>query len=101
VVQQRRREIGLRIALGAHAAAVATAVARRCLLSVGAGVVAGLLVFVETRRVLSTMLFEITPADPRPLAAAVVVLGIVAALASWIPARRAARIDPATSLRTE
>ena len=98
VVQQRRREIGLRIALGANGAAVATAVARRCLLNVGAGVVAGLLVFVGTRRVLSTMLFEITPGDPRPLAAAVAVLGIVAALASWIPARRAARIDPATSL---
>jgi ABC-type lipoprotein release transport system permease subunit len=47
------------------------------------------------------MLFEITPGDPRPLAAAVVVLGIVAALASWIPARRAAHIDPATSLRME
>jgi putative ABC transport system permease protein len=101
VVQQRRREIGLRIALGANGAAVATAVARRCLLNVGAGVVAGLLVFVGTRRVLSTMLFEITPGDPRPLAAAVAVLGIVAALASWIPARRAARIDPAASLRME
>ena len=101
VVQQRRREIGLRIALGANGAAVATAVARRCLCNVGAGVVAGLLVFVGTRRVLSTMLFEITPGDPRPLAAAVAVLGIVAALASWIPARRAARIDPATSLRME
>ncbi|HET6207461.1 MAG TPA: ABC transporter substrate-binding protein, partial [Terracidiphilus sp.] len=87
--------------LGANGAAVATAVARRCLLNVGAGAVAGLLVFVATRRVLSTMLFEITPADPRPLATAVVVLGIVAALASWIPARRAARIDPATSLRME
>ena len=70
-------------------------------MNVGAGVVAGLLVFVGTRRVLSTMLFEITPGDPRPLAAAVAVLGIVAALASWIPARRAARIDPATSLRME
>jgi predicted permease len=101
VVQRRRREIGLRIALGANGAAVATAVARRCLLNVGAGVVAGLLVFVGTRRLLSAMLFEITPADPRPLAAAVAVLGIVAALASWIPARRAAHIDPATSLRME
>jgi predicted permease len=101
VVQQRRREIGLRIALGANGAAVAIAVARRCLLNVGAGVVAGLLVFVGTRHVLSAMLFEITPGDPMPLAAAVVVLGIVASLASWIPARRAARIDPATSLRME
>ena len=101
VVQQRRREIGLRIALGANAAAVATAVARRCLINVSAGALVGLLVFAGTRRVLTTMLFEITPADPRPLVAAVVVLGIVAGLASWIPARRAARIDPATSLRME
>ena len=101
VVQQRHREIGLRIALGANGAAVASAVARRCLVNVGAGALVGLLVFAASRRVLSSMLFEITPGDPRPVGVAVLVLALVAALASWIPARRAARIDPANSLRMD
>jgi len=99
VVQQRRREIGLRIALGASRAAVVTAVARRCLGSVTAGALIGLIVFWPTRRVLSAMLFEISPGDPRALTLAISVLAFVAALASWIPARRAARVDPAVSLR--
>lgn len=99
VVQQRRREIGLRIALGANRAAVAIGVARRCLRNVSAGALAGVVVFWATGRVLSTMLFEISPGDPRALTAAISVLVFVAALAAWIPARRAAHIDPASSLR--
>jgi putative ABC transport system permease protein len=99
VVQQRRREIGLRIALGANRTAVVTAVARRCLGSVSAGAILGLVIFWPTRRALSAMLFEISPGDPRALTLAISVLACVAALASWIPARRAARIDPAISLR--
>jgi predicted permease len=99
VVQQRRREIGLRIALGANRAAVVTAVARRCLGNVSASALIGLVIFWPTRRVLSAMLFEISPGDPRALTLAISVLAFVAAFASWIPARRAAHIDPAMSLR--
>jgi predicted permease len=101
VVQQRWREIGLRIALGANRGAVAMAVAGRCLANVSAGALAGLLVFWATRRVLSSWLYDITPGDPRVLTITVAVLALVAAFASWIPARRATRIDPATSLRLE
>ena len=101
VVQQRRREIGIRIALGANRAKVATAVVRRCLVNVTGGTIAGLLIFGATRRVLASWLYGITPGDPRVLAVTVIVLALVAAFASWIPARRAARIDPATSLRFE
>jgi predicted permease len=101
VVQQRRREIGLRLALGAGRAAVATAVLRRCLANVAAGTLTGLLVFWAARRVLSSWLYDITPGDPRVLAVTVAVLTLVAAFASWIPARRATHIDPATSLRLE
>jgi putative ABC transport system permease protein len=101
VVQQRQREIGIRIALGANRARVATAVVQRCLVNVTAGTIGGLLIFWATRRVLASWLYGITPGDPRVLAATVVVLALVAAFASWIPARRAARIDPATSLRFE
>jgi predicted permease len=101
VVQQRRREIGLRLALGANHAAVAMAVVRRCLTNVIAGTLVGLLVFWAARRVLSSMLYDISPGDPRMLTVTVAVLAIVAACASWIPARRATQIDPATSLRLE
>ena len=101
VVQQRRREIGIRIALGANRANVTTAVVGRCLVNVTAGTIAGLLIYCATRRVLASWLYGITPGDPRVLAVTVVVLALVAASASWIPARRAARIDPATSLRFE
>lgn len=101
VVQHRRREIGLRLALGANRATVATAVVRRCMINVGAGTLAGLVVFWVTRRVLTSMLYQMSPGDPRVLAIAVAVLALVAGLASWTPARRAACIDPATSLRME
>jgi predicted permease len=101
VVQQRRREIGLRIALGANRAAVVTAVVRRCLANATAGALVGLLVFWATRRVLSSWLYDITPGDPRVLTVTVAVLALVAAVASAIPARRATLIDPATSLRLE
>jgi predicted permease len=99
VVQQRSREIGIRMALGANRGAVAMAVMRRCLATVAAGALVGLLVFWALRRVLSSWLYDISPADPRVLVVTVAVLGLVAALASWIPARRATRIDPAISLR--
>jgi len=101
VVQQRHREIGLRIALGASRSAVAAAVVRRCLANVTAGTVAGLVVFWVTRRVLTSMLYQVSPGDPRVLTATVGVLGIATALASVIPARRATRIDPAISLRMD
>ncbi len=101
MVQQRTREIGIRIALGASRRAVALSVVRRCLVSVSAGAVAGLLVFVAVRRVLTTMLYDTSTGDPRLLATAVAVLAIVATLAAWIPTRRAVRVDPAITLRLD
>lgn len=101
VVQQRRREIGIRLALGATRAAVSTAVVRRCLANVTAGAIVGLGIFWAARHVLSSWLYGITPGDRGVLAAAMVVLAAVALIASWIPARRAARIDPATALRLD
>ncbi|MGH7501265.1 MAG: ABC transporter permease, partial [Longimicrobiales bacterium] len=101
VVQQRWREIGIRLALGANRATVVRAVVRRCLTNVSAGALVGLLVFGVARRVLASWLYEITPGDPRVLTITIAVLALVAAFASWIPARRATHIDPATSLRLE
>ncbi|MGH7554126.1 MAG: ADOP family duplicated permease [Longimicrobiales bacterium] len=101
IVQQSRRDIGIRLTLGAGRAAVALAVARRCLANVAAGTLVGLLVFWATRRVLASWLYEIAPGDPLVLTITVAVIVLVATFASWIPARRAALIDPATSLRLE
>jgi putative ABC transport system permease protein len=101
VVEQRRREIGIRLALGATGAAVSAAVVRRCLANVAVGTVAGLLLFWAARHVLSAWLYDITPGDPRVLGAATALLTVVALLASWIPARRAARIDPIAALRLD
>jgi putative ABC transport system permease protein len=101
VVQARTREIGIRLALGASRRAVALGVVRRSLTSVTAGAAVGLLVFWPLRRVLASLLFDTSTGDPRMLAIAVVVLALVATLAAWIPARRAAHVDPATTLRLE
>ena len=101
LVQQRTREIGIRVALGASRGAVALSVVRRCLFAVSAGAVVGLLVFVAVRRVLTTLLYETSTGDPRLLATAVAVLAVVATLAAWIPTRRAVRVDPATALRLD
>jgi ABC-type antimicrobial peptide transport system permease subunit len=68
---------------------------------VTAGTLLGLLVSWAARRVLSSWLYDITPGDPRVLTATAGMIAVVAAFASWIPARRATRIDPATSLRLE
>ncbi|HSA56970.1 MAG TPA: ABC transporter permease [Gemmatimonadaceae bacterium] len=100
-VQHRRREIALRLALGASGAAVATAVSRRCLAHVAAGALVGLIGFWGMRRVLTSWLFDMTPGDPLVLTGTVAMLALVAGFASWIPTRRATRVDPATSLRLD
>jgi putative ABC transport system permease protein len=101
VVQQRTREIGIRLSLGAPRAAVALAVVRRCLVSVSAGSVIGLLVFWMLRRSLTAMLYDTSTGDPRFLVLALALLAIVAAAAAAIPARRAALLDPVITLRLD
>jgi len=101
VVQQRTREIGIRLSLGATRAGVAVMVVRRCLSSVSAGAAVGLLAFWALRRFLASMLYDTSASDPRMLAIAVSVLAAAAALAAWIPARRAAHVDPAITLRLD
>ena len=101
VVQQRTREIGIRLSLGAPRRGVAIAVVRRCLLAVSGGTVVGLIVFWALRRSLTAMLYDTSSGDPRILALAVVVLALVALVAAWIPARRASLVDPAIALRLD
>jgi putative ABC transport system permease protein len=101
LVAQRRGEIGLRVALGAQAPEVTGMVLRQSLTLALSGVAVGLLAAWGTTRVLRALLFGVRPADPVTLILVPLALLGVAALASYAPARRAARIDPAEALRTE
>ena len=100
-VSQRRREIGLRMALGARPAGVVALVVRQGATPAAVGLVVGLGVALLLTRVLSKLLFGIGPRDPLSFASVAFVLLGVAVAASYIPARRAARVDPAGALRSE
>jgi predicted permease len=100
-VARRTNEIGIRMALGADAAAVVLMVVRELLALVTVGTVLGLCAGVAGGHAARSLLFGLSPADPFTLAAAVTILIGVALLACWIPARRAARVDPLVALRHE
>jgi putative ABC transport system permease protein len=98
-VTQRRREFGIRMALGADRSAVLRLVAGRTLPWIGAGLVLGLAGAFSLTRLLASQLFGIGPRDPGTLAAVVAVLAAVGLTASLVPARRATRLDPSAVLR--
>ena len=98
-VQERTREIGLRIALGGRTHVVVGSVLRQVVGIAAVGVAVGLVGSVLGTRLLGALLFEIQPNDPLTLAAAVLVLLGVTGVAAWRPATRATRIDPAIALR--
>ena len=101
VVALRTRELGVRIALGAQPSAVATMVTSQGLALSAAGIGIGLVLVVLGGRFLRALLFEVGPADPIALGTTVLIIVGFALLASWIPARRAARVNPAEALRTD
>jgi putative ABC transport system permease protein len=100
-VSQRTREIGVRAALGATRRQLAGMVVRQSLLPLGAGVIAGVAGSLASGRLLQQFLFEVEPGDPQVIGTIVMVLIAIALLASWLPARRAASIDPLVALRDE
>ena len=97
----RSREISIRIALGLPPADAARMILWEGETIAIAGATAGIGIFFLFAKLLGTLAFEVSPADPVTLAAALVIVLIVATLATWIPARRAARIDPAETLKIE
>jgi ABC-type antimicrobial peptide transport system permease subunit len=101
LVAMRTREIGLRLALGAQPADVQRMIVRRALADAAIGVVVGLAGAFAMTREISTLLFSVRPTDPVSLLSAAALLLITAMGASWLPARRATRIDPAEALRAE
>jgi hypothetical protein len=101
MVALRTRELGIRIALGADPRRLARSVASGGLQLIGVGVLAGVVLFGAVSRFLGSLLYEVSPGDPVTLVAATLALVAIASLANWLPARRAARVDPATTLRSE
>jgi ABC-type antimicrobial peptide transport system permease subunit len=100
-VSRRRREIGVRIAPGAAPGRVQQLVLSRVSVLVVLGVIIGGMASLWASRFVATLLYGLHPRDPRTFVGAVVVLATVAALAAWLPAWRASRIDPAVVLRYE
>jgi hypothetical protein len=101
LVTLRRREFGVRVALGAPPRSVAAMIARQGVALAAAGVGAGLVLFAIVGRLLRAFLYGVSPADPLTLVGASATLVLIAAAASWIPARRAAAVDPSDALRAE
>jgi putative ABC transport system permease protein len=100
-VTQRSQEIGIRMALGARRADVLGMVVRHGALLAGIGLAVGLAGALILSRLLSSLLFQVSPTDPPTFAVGMVVLSAVAVLAAALPARRAARTDPMVALRNE
>jgi predicted permease len=100
-VQQRRREIGVRLALGARPGQVRAMFVRRGLILTGVGLAIGLSGALLLTGSVSAVLYGVEPADPVTFATVGMLLLVTAALASWLPASRAARIDPVETLRVD
>jgi predicted permease len=100
-VAQRTREIGIRMALGADRGRVTRMILRQALILLAAGIAAGLALAFWSSRFLNSFLYGVSTHDPWTLAAVPVVLALCGVLAAFIPARRAASIDPMRALRSE
>ncbi|MEX2272779.1 MAG: ADOP family duplicated permease [Vicinamibacterales bacterium] len=100
-VEDRRREIGIRMALGARVADVVRVVVRTSQLSIALGLAFGLVVSLIAAPLLRSFLYGLSPFDPVAYAQIAAILFAAGAVATWIPARRAARIDPARTLRAD
>jgi putative ABC transport system permease protein len=99
--QQREREIGIRMALGADRMSVVRMVLQQGVAVVVPALAVGAIGAVLLSRLLRTLVFEVSPADPITLLGVAGLLGASGLLASWLPARRASAIDPVTAIRTD
>jgi len=100
VVGQRTTEIGVRLALGANPLGITASVLRQTGIAAGTGMLAGLVVAIGAGRIMESMLFHVHARDAVTLAVVCTLLAAVIALSGWLPARRAARLDPVIAMRT-
>ncbi len=100
-VRQRTQELGIRMALGAKPNDVLALVVKEGLRLTAPGLVAGIAAALAAARLVSGMLFQVSATDPATFAAAAAFLGLVAAMASYLPALRATWVDPMRALRCE
>ena len=100
-VNQRAQEIGVRMAMGARPAVVIGMLVRQGMLLALAGLVAGVAAAFAVTRLVSSMLIHVSASDPATFVAAALFLALVALLSTWLPARRATRIDPMIALRQQ
>ncbi len=101
VVSQRTREIGVRLALGAGTSKVVAEALKRALTPVFMGIAIGVAGALALSRTMASMLYDVRPTDPTTFASVAAVLGTIALLSAWMPARRASRVDPVVTLRSE
>ena len=99
LVSQRTREMGIRMAIGAHPGDVVRLVLRDAILQIVPGLGIGAVGALALTRLMRSQLFGVSATDPTTFAAVTLLLGLVALLASWLPAKRAASVDPAVALR--
>ncbi|MGD8279313.1 MAG: ABC transporter permease [Gemmatimonadota bacterium] len=100
-VARRKREIGIRLALGAEQGGVVSMIQRSAMRTVAIGTVLGLVLAWVGTGLMRALLFDVSPTDPKTFLAATLLLVAAAAVASWVPARRASRVDPIRTLREE
>ena len=101
LVAQRTREVGLRLALGAHPRDVVRMVVGQGMRSAVVGVVVGLAASLVVTRLMASLLYGVSPTDAVTLLAVTALLALATLVANWLPARRAARVDPLVALRAE
>jgi putative ABC transport system permease protein len=101
LVEERRREIGVRLAMGARREDVLGMILKRAALLTGAGTAVGVAMAVLMARGIASLLYGVRPNDPLVFASIVVSIGAIALMSSWLPARRAAGVDPMEALRDE
>jgi len=100
-VARRTKDIGIRMALGARRQDVLRQVLRESMILVALGVAIGLGITTAAGRLIATLMFELSPADGMTMLLALVIMVLVSAIAAFLPARRASRVDPLTALRDE
>ncbi|MGH9487207.1 MAG: ABC transporter permease [Terriglobales bacterium] len=101
LVARRTPEIGIRMALGAGGGEILGMILRQALGMVGLGIVIGVPIVLFASRYLASALYRVPPDDPASLATGIILLAVVGTLAAWLPARRAAHVDPLQALRVE